>query len=372
MTGPGGKDLEVRDLVVRFPVRKRQLFARRSWLHAVDGVTFTVPAGTIVGLVGESGSGKSTIARAIVNLNRPASGQILFGGENLLAFGRRKWNSFRRSRRIQMIWQDPSGSLDPRMTSRSAMLMGISRGPSTQKSLEAAAQEVGLPKEVLDRRPGQISGGQNQRVAIARALMGNPDMLVADEPTSALDVSVQAGIGNRLVRLNRDLGISCLLVTHDLGFLTNVAERIVVLYLGKIVEQGAIKQVVGSPRHPYTAALLAASPSLNGRGSNREELRLSGEIPSPINPPIGCRFNTRCPFAQERCFAEEPVEREMGDGWTAACHFSEELAPQLQGIADQVLSDRLAAPTVNDLAESQTNNEVDAPVDLTGRKETTE
>lgn len=336
-----GLDLEIENLVVRFPVRRRTPFGARRWVHAVDGVTFAVPAGTIVGLVGESGSGKSTIARAIVNLNRPTSGRVLLGGENLLAFGRRQWNRFRRSRRIQMIWQDPSGSLDPRMSSRSAILMGIRRDQGTAERLTDAVREVGLPRDVLDRRPGQISGGQNQRVAIARALMGNPDVLVADEPTSALDVSVQAGIGNRLVKLNRDLGISCLLVTHDLGFLTNVASRIVVLYLGRIVEQGDIERVVASPRHPYTAALLAASPSLSGRGGNRETLRLSGEIPSPINPPTGCRFNTRCPFAQEKCFVDDPPELEIEPGWTAACHFSDALAPQLRSIATTVLEDRL-------------------------------
>lgn len=336
-----GLDLVIEDLVVRFPVRRRTPLSPRRWVRAVDGVSFTVRAGTIVGLVGESGSGKSTIARSIVNLNTPSSGRVLLGGENLLAFGRRQWNRFRRSRRIQMIWQDPSGSLDPRMSSRSAILMGIKRDDSTDTRLADAVREVGLPRDVLDRRPGQISGGQNQRVAIARALMGNPDVLVADEPTSALDVSVQAGIGNRLVTLNRDLGISCLLVTHDLGFLTNVASRIVVLYLGRIVEQGDIDEVVASPRHPYTAALLAASPSLSGRGGNRETLRLSGEIPSPINPPPGCRFNTRCPFAREKCFVDDPPEVEIEPGWTAACHFSDELAPQLRSIATTVLEDRL-------------------------------
>lgn len=373
MTISHGKDLEVQDLVVRFPVRKRKLFAPRSWLRAVDGVSFTVPAGTIVGLVGESGSGKSTIARAIVNLNRPSGGRILFSGENLLEFTRRQWKQFRRSRRIQMIWQDPSGSLDPRMTSRGSILMGIRRGQATEADLAAAVREVGLPMDILDRRPGQMSGGQNQRVAIARALMGRPDVIVADEPTSALDVSVQAGIGNRLVQLNRDLGISCLLVTHDLGFLTNIASRIVVLYLGKIVEQGAIEQVIASPRHPYTAALLAASPSLTGRGGHRDELRLTGEIPSPINPPPGCRFSTRCPFARERCFVEAPEEREVAPGWSAACHYSEELAPQLRDVTARVLADRLEAPTVEVSGNSPTIHPIAGDVDRTAEgKETAE
>jgi oligopeptide/dipeptide ABC transporter ATP-binding protein len=366
-------DLEVRDLVVKFPVRRRSPFGPKAWLHAVDGVSFTVPAGTIVGLVGESGSGKSTIARAIVNLNKPAGGQILFGNDNLLDFGRRQWNRFRRSRRIQMIWQDPSGSLDPRMLSRSAILMGIRRRRDSNERLTTAIREVGLPRDVLERRPSQMSGGQNQRVAIARALMGDPDVLVADEPTSALDVSVQAGIGNRLVQVNRDFGISCLLVTHDLGFLTNVASRIVVLYLGQIVEQGAIEQVVASPRHPYTAALLAASPSLSGRGDSREALRLSGEIPSPINPPAGCRFNTRCPFAQAKCFVKVPPTVEIETGWSAACHFSEELRPQLRTIATNVLADRMPARTIGTPVVQLTNRGIDTPVDLaTERKETKE
>jgi peptide/nickel transport system ATP-binding protein len=338
-------DLVVEDLIVRFPVRRRRPFGPRRWVHAVDGVSFTVPAGTIVGLVGESGSGKSTIARAIVNLNKPAAGRILLGAENLLAYSRRQWVRFRRSRRIQMIWQDPAGSLDPRMRSRATILMGTRRRAAEDARLDAAVREVGLPPDVLDRRPGQISGGQNQRVAIARALMGGPEVLVADEPTSALDVSVQAGIGNRLVKLNRDLGISCLMVTHDLGFLTNIASRIVVLYLGKVVEQGAIEEVIASPRHPYTAALLAASPSLNGNSRARQSLRLSGEVPSPIDPPRGCRFSTRCPFAQEKCVNEEPPAAEISPGWTAACHFSEELAPRLRAAAAEVLGDRLTIPS---------------------------
>lgn len=351
-------DLKVEHLGVKFPIRNGFNAGPKKFVHAVDDVSFSIPAGKIVGLVGESGSGKSTIARAIVNLNKPVSGQILFGGRDLLTLTRRELAGFRRSRRIQMIWQDPSGSLDPRMSARSALLMGLERPRSRQERarietlLNAAFHEVGLSSEILDRRPGEISGGQNQRVAIARALMGNPDVIVADEPTSALDVSVQAGIGNRIVQLNRDLGISCLLVSHDLGFLTNVASEIIVLYLGKIVEQGPIGRVIASPHHPYTAALLAASPSLTGHAEGRESLRLSGEIPSPINPPPGCRFNTRCPFARQKCRDEIPALRPTSPSGSAACHFSEELAPQLETIAQRVLADRVPSPQLRYVDEN--------------------
>jgi oligopeptide/dipeptide ABC transporter ATP-binding protein len=338
-------DLEIRDLMVQFPLGKHGFFGRRRVVHAVDGVTFTVPAGEIVGLVGESGSGKSTIARAIMGLNTVTSGSITLAGKELTGLSKPDRQALRRSGTMQMIWQDPRGSLDPRQRIRDAITLGMQRHvpyAAVQARVLATLEEVRLPESVLERRPGQLSGGQNQRVAIARGLMSDLGVLIADEPTSALDVSVQADIGNRLLQLNRELGMSCLLVSHDLGFVSNVASRIVVLYLGCVMESGPAHQVISTPTHPYTAALLAAAPSFGGANVYRAAYRIEGEIPSPIEPPSGCRFSTRCPFARDKCRTEQPQPRRTSVGTVSACHFADEIAPDLHRISTEVLADQLA------------------------------
>lgn len=339
---PHTDDLEIKDLVVQFPLAGGRLLGRRQVVHAVDGVSFDVPHGESVGLVGESGSGKSTIARAIMGLTPVTSGSIRLGGTELTTLARRQRRRLRRSGRIQMIWQDPVSSLDPRQRIEHAIRSGIRDGNGDERArVLSALDEVRLPESVLGRRPGQLSGGQNQRVAIARSLMGDVRVLVADEPTSALDVSVQAGIGNRLVTLNRERGTSCLVVSHDLRFISNIASYIVVLYLGRVMESGPVHDVVTRPRHPYTAALLAAAPSFGGSDEHRAAYRIEGEIPSPINPPKGCRFSSRCPFAEERCRTEEPVPRGTDAGTHSACHFADDIGPQLESIASEMIADQL-------------------------------
>lgn len=324
--------LSVENLVVRFAIR-----GSRSKVHAVDDVSLTIPRGHIVGVVGESGSGKSTIARTIVGLIRPQSGSVHYGGRDLTTLKGRELRDFRRSRQIQMIWQDPSASFDPRLTVRSALQMGMEgRRGADEDALEARCSDllrtVGLPESVMERHPSDLSGGQNQRVAIARALLGDPDLIVADEPTSALDVSVQASIGNHFVRLNQRHGTSILLVSHDLGFVTNVSHDIVVLYLGQVMETGPAEDIAVAPKHPYTAALLAAMPTLAAE-PDRDRFRLQGEIPSPIDPPEGCRFNTRCPFATDLCRTETPRLRAAHGSGEVACHHAERLVDQLIDLA---------------------------------------
>ncbi|MFB6675066.1 ABC transporter ATP-binding protein [Streptomyces sp. NPDC056390] len=346
-TSPHSDDLEIDDLVVRFPLAGRRLIGQRPVVHAVDGVSFAVPHGELVGLVGESGSGKSTIARAITGLSPVTSGSIRLGGTDLTALTRRQRRELRRSGRVQMIWQDPVGSLDPRRRIKDAIASriheydGDERDGDQHARILSALEAVRLPESVLDRRPGQLSGGQNQRVAIARSLMGDVRVLIADEPTSALDVSVQADIGNRLVALNRERGMSCLVVSHDLGFISNIASHIVVLYLGRVMESGPVHDVVARPHHPYTAALLAAAPGFGGSDEHRSAYRIRGEIPSPVDPPKGCRFSSRCPFARDRCHSEPPAPRRTAAGTLSACHFANELGPRLEPIASEVLADQL-------------------------------
>lgn len=341
-TGPHADDLEIERLIVRYPLAGRRFLGRRPMVHAVDGVSFAVPHRKVVGLVGESGSGKSTIARAITGLSPVTSGSIRLGGTELTTLTRRQRRDLRRSGRVQMIWQDPVGSLDPRRRIKDAIASGLREKDGDEHAqLLSALEAVRLPRSVLDRRPGQLSGGQNQRVAIARSLMSDVRVLIADEPTSALDVSVQADIGNRLVALNRERGMSCLVVSHDLGFISNIASHLVVLYLGRVMESGPVHDVVARPHHPYTAALLAAAPGFGGSEEQRAAYRIRGEIPSPVDPPEGCRFSSRCPFVQDRCRTEPPEPRRTEAGTLSACHFADELGPRLELIASEVLADQL-------------------------------
>ena len=314
--------LEVKDLVVRYKVRSHN-FAPRRLLYAVNGVSFTIEAGETLGLVGESGCGKSTIGRALVRLEKPASGSIKLDGRELADLSGR---ALRRARGdIQMVFQDPYGSLNPRLTifeSLDEVLALRSRTDRAGRRDRAARllEQVGLPTGALERYPHQFSGGQRQRIGIARALAGDPKLIVADEPVSALDVSVQASIVNLLMDIQRECGTAFLFIAHDLAVVEHISDRIMVMYLGRIVEIAPAHELVASPRHPYTRALLAAAPTLAPGGTHK--LILHGDVPSPIDPPAGCPFHPRCPHAGERCRRELPVLTGTG-GRACACFFPE-------------------------------------------------
>ncbi len=291
-------------------------------LRAVDGVSFEVAEGETFGLVGESGSGKTTIAKALVGLNLPAEGKIRFDGRDLTSFGRRDWMWFRRQ--AQFIFQDPLSSLSPRLKIGSLLaeplkIHGEDRasGLVRMKRLLAA---VNLSEALLDKYPHQVSGGQARRVAIGRALILNPRLVIADEPTAGLDVSIQGDLLNLLADLQQEFGLTYLMVSHNLNVVRKVTDRVAVMYLGKIVEIGRTAAIFSAPAHPYSHALISANPEIDP-AKRREKVVLAGEIPSPLNPPPGCRFHTRCPRAQERCRIEEPLLRLMGGERSAACHF---------------------------------------------------
>ena len=292
-------------------------------LRAVDGVDLTVERGQTLGLVGESGSGKSTLARCITRLYAISAGQLLFDGTDITTFGHRRLRPFRR--RAQMIFQDPSSSLNPHRRVRDILaepllVHGIRARRAVPARLRELMDLVGLPAVYLNRYPHEFSGGQRQRIGIARALAMEPELIVADEPVSALDVSVQAQIVNLFDDLRERLSLTYVFIAHDLGVVRQVSTRVAIMYLGSIVETGATDAVFGQPAHPYTEALLSAIP-VPKVGARRERIILTGEIPSPVDPPKGCKFVTRCPIAAEICRADRPVLRPLGDGRTVACHF---------------------------------------------------
>lgn len=315
--------LRVRDLRKHFPAR-RSLLGVRQWVQAVDGVTFDILEGEIFGLVGESGSGKSTLGRCLLRLLRPTSGEILYDGRDLATAAHRELKPLRRE--FQIVFQNPTASLNPRMTVRDLLVepLRVHFGTPAEAALPRILEllrHVGLGREHLWKYPHELSGGQCQRVAIARALTVEPRFLVLDEPTSALDVSVQAQIVNLLRRLQREFRLTYLFVTHDISLAAYLADRIGVMYLGKLVEVGPTEAVLERPRHPYTHALRAAVPDFaSARGTVRVPMR--GEPPSPTAPPSGCRFRTRCPIAQPDCAEVEPLLR-MLDGRLVACHYGE-------------------------------------------------
>lgn len=321
--------LEVRDLAVYYPV-KSPLFSKKRYLKAVDGVSFSIGHGETVGLVGESGCGKSTLGRAIVKLEKPHRGSIILDGEDMAFL---KGEKLRRMRRkFQMIFQDPYGSLNPRMTVFAALDEVISlHNRLNLEERRAKALEllelVGLPPEALDRYPHQFSGGQRQRIGIARALALEPDLVVADEPVSALDVSVQASIVNLLGDIQKSRGTSFLFIAHDLAVVEHISDRILVMYLGHIVEEAPAHELVSRPLHPYTQMLISAIPSIAARHreENPEKVFVPGaEAVSQIDVPAGCPFQTRCSKALERCRHETPELRSMGGGRRCACFRAEE------------------------------------------------
>jgi len=313
--------LEVADLTKYFPVRRGFLGWSAGLVRAVDGVSFRIDAGTTLGLVGESGCGKTTTSKLILALAKPTSGSIRFQGEDVLALGRPGLRRYRRA--VQAVFQDPYASLDPRMRVGAI----IAEPLVINEPLDAAARRrrvlelldvVGLPERSVGLFPHEFSGGQRQRIAIARALALSPRMIVLDEPVSALDVSIRAQILNLLRDLQRRLGVSYLFIAHDLAAVAHMSHSIAVMYLGKIVEWGEAESVALAPKHPYTRALFSAALPLYP-DERDEDIVLSGEVPSPLDPPGGCRFHPRCPFAMPRCATEEPALRQES-GRLVACH----------------------------------------------------
>ena len=311
--------LLVEDLQLFYPVRSG-LFGKKRFVRAVDGVSLEIRKGETVGLVGESGCGKSSLGRAIVRLETPQSGRILLNGRDLLPLNGKTLRQCRRD--LQMIFQDPYGSLNPRLSIRSALDEVLRLHSGLDKAARSARAEelmtmVGLDPSQLDRYPHQFSGGQRQRIGIARALASNPALIVADEPVSALDVSVQASVINLLQEIREKTGTAFLFIAHDLAVVEHISNRIVVMYLGKIMESGPSHEVCSSPRHPYTRALLSAVPTIQPDG--RKRILLNGDVPSPLSPPDGCPFHPRCPYAQERCRRECPPLQEDASGRAVRC-----------------------------------------------------
>jgi oligopeptide transport system ATP-binding protein len=323
--------IDVRDLKMHFPLTQGILLQRVvGHVRAVDGISFSIERGKTLGLVGESGSGKTTIGRTIVRLYKPTAGQILFGDQDLAALEGEDLRHLRR--RVQMIFQDPFASLNPRFTIGSLVaepmhIYKVAPRDEIRERTEELLKVVGLRAEYIDRYPHEFSGGQRQRIAVARALSINPEFVIADEPVSALDVSIRAQVLNLLQRLQRQFNLTYLFVSHDLSVVRHVADRIAVMYLGKIVELADRDELYRSPKHPYTRALLSAIPIPDPRiEKRRQRIILSGDLPSPINIPKGCRFHTRCPMAQSICREVEPAfERKEGHEHYAACHFSEQV-----------------------------------------------
>ncbi|MFI7383676.1 ABC transporter ATP-binding protein [Streptomyces sp. NPDC049813] len=303
---------------------ERHFASAGGTVRAADGVTLTVGRGEVVGLVGESGSGKSTVGRCAVRLDDPTGGTVHINGTDVTTMSRRALRPLRKD--FHLVFQDPSSSLDPRMTvgriiAEPLLLHGIAKKDAARARVAELLAHVGLRPEHADRHPHELSGGQRQRISIARALAVDPDLLVADEPTSALDVSVQASVLNLLADLQRDRGFGCLFITHDLAAVEYLADRIAVMYLGQIVEQAPTAELFADPKHPYTQALLSAAPVPDPvTQRTRERIVLSGELPSPLAPPPGCRFHTRCPLAVDRCRTEVPALRTLPGGREVSCH----------------------------------------------------
>ncbi|MGW8848640.1 ABC transporter ATP-binding protein [Streptomyces xiamenensis] len=330
--------LEVEGLVKHFPLTQGILFQRQiGAVQAVDGVSFTLAPGETLGIVGESGCGKSTVAKLVMSLEQPTAGHIRYKGEDITQLSGRALKAVRRN--IQMVFQDPYTSLNPRMTVGDIIGEPYEIHPEVapkgdrRRKVQDLLDVVGLNPEYINRYPHQFSGGQRQRIGIARGLALNPEIIVADEPVSALDVSVQAQVVNLLDRLQNEFGLSYIVIAHDLSIVRHISDRIGVMYLGKIVETGTETEIYDHPTHPYTQALLSAVPVPDPAQSGlRERIILSGDVPSPANPPSGCRFRTRCWKAQELCAQVEPpltvpevfTDPTTGAHHPSACHFAEE------------------------------------------------
>jgi oligopeptide/dipeptide ABC transporter ATP-binding protein len=318
----GAAVLEVTDLKKHYPVHKGLLRRTVGQVRAVDGVSFAIAPGETLGLVGESGCGKSTVARTVLRLIEPSGGTIRLGGRDITHLGPAELRPFRRE--MQIIFQDPFSSLNPRMSAGDIVgeplgVHGIGKGREREERVAALFEQVGLRPAQMRSYPHEFSGGQRQRICIARALALNPRLIVADEPVSALDVSIQAQVINLMMDLQREKHLSYLFIAHDLAVVEHISHRIAVMYLGKIVEYAEKHALFLKPQHPYTEALLAAVPVPNPKLKRARRL-LQGDVPSPINPPPGCAFHTRCPYVVERCRSETPALRDVGGGQLVACH----------------------------------------------------
>jgi oligopeptide/dipeptide ABC transporter ATP-binding protein len=334
----GAPLLSVRELVKHFPVKKGLLQRAVGQVHAVDGISFDIAEGETLGLVGESGCGKSTAGKTILKLIDPTAGEIRINGERIDGLSRGEMRPYRRQ--LQVVFQDPYSSLNPRLRIRDIIgeplvNYGVSGGQELEDQVEELALKVGLRADALHRFPHEFSGGQRQRIGIARALALHPSLIICDEPVSALDVSVQAQVINLLADLQQEFGLSYLFVAHDLAVVEHISHRIAVMYLGKIVELADKRALFTRPQHPYTEALLSAVPVPDPEAARRRII-LKGDVPSPINPPSGCRFHTRCPHAFTRCFKEEPEMREILPGHRVACH--------LRDVPAAVLAQAAAVP----------------------------
>ncbi|WP_342359000.1 dipeptide ABC transporter ATP-binding protein [Terrarubrum flagellatum] len=315
--------LDVQGLKKHFPVERGLLRRAVAHVKAVDGVSFTIARGETLCLVGESGCGKSTVGRLILRLMAPTDGRIMVDGADIASLSPSQLRAHRR--RVQMVFQDPYASLNPRLTAGEIVaepLENYETLPRGERDARIASlfERVGLRPDAMRKLPFEFSGGQRQRLGIARALSVSPDLIVADEPVSALDVSVQAQVLNLLLELQDSLGLAYLFISHDLGVVEHIGHRVAVMYLGKIVEVAETEALFSTPLHPYTEALLAAAPMPDPKRRGRSFV-LEGDVPSPLNPPSGCAFHTRCPIAKEKCKLETPLLRDVGDARSVACHF---------------------------------------------------
>jgi oligopeptide/dipeptide ABC transporter ATP-binding protein len=318
--------VEVRDLVKHFPIKRGVILQRQvGAVKAVDGITFDVKQGETLGIVGETGCGKSTTARLMCRLMDPTSGTVTFDGREV---GAQKGDDLKALHRdMQMVFQDPYSSLNPRKSVGSIIsdpfvIHGLYTGHGERKRrVQDLMDRVGLNPEHYNRYPHEFSGGQRQRIGVARAIALEPKLLIADEPVSALDVSIQAQVLNLLRQLQRDMGLTLVFIAHDLSVVRHMCDRVAVMYLGKIVEVADSDVLYSTPRHPYTGALLSAVPVPDPRGGTKQRQLLTGDVPSPANPPRACRFHTRCPKAQPKCSEDEPPLEPKPGGSIAACHF---------------------------------------------------
>lgn len=338
-----GELLEVRDLTKHFSVRTGAFSKEKGTVRAVDGVSFDVGAGKTLGLVGESGCGKSTTGRAIMRLIEPSGGQVTFDGKDVRAMSGRRLKAFRRD--VQIIFQDPYASLNPRFTvgeiiTEPLVIHGLGTPSERQKRARDLLEVVGLNPEHIRRYPHEFSGGQRQRIGIARALALDPKLIVCDEPVSALDVSIQAQVLNLLDKLQDELGIAYLFIAHDLSVVQHISDDVAVMYLGQIMEISDWRGLYDQPHHPYTQSLLSAvplpDPSIQ---RTRERILLAGDPPSPIDPPSGCRFHTRCPIAQPICSTDVPELREVRTGHRAACHFAKPFPIDVEKVDNTIVDD---------------------------------
>jgi len=323
MRQPGEDLLDVQNLKKYYPIAGGLLSRAAKYVKAVDGVSFTVKRGEALGLVGESGCGKTTLAKTILKLSNPTSGKIVFEGREIQNLSRGQMRSLRKD--MQVIFQDPYGSLDPRMRVDNIIgepleANGV-RGDSKHRRVRDLAGMVGLSEQHLNRYPHEFSGGQRQRIGIARALALSPKMVVCDEPVSALDVSIQSQILNLLADLQEQMGLTYIFIAHGLSVVRYVSDRVGVMYLGKIVELGKVSDIYNTPKHPYTRAIISAIPVADPEAA-RERILLQGDVPSPVDPPGGCRFHTRCPVVEAICRDLEPELRDVGGGQLVACHMA--------------------------------------------------